>query len=470
MKHNILFAGLVATLTLFGCEGGSDNESNDVTESNYSGVWDRKGYGELIEISNSTATLYQYTVSTCLKVDQGSTDELFDSFGVPALESDDKLIFKSSESQVFNTSFTKITQLPEGCHSQNLLSGPSPETTVEHFIQSFDDYYAFFNERGVSWSEKSNSLLETTSPEMSDQALFSALSDALAGIDDGHVMLTAETQNFRPVKPRGANRVIEESFEQQTEYTDIQEYANHLSDKYTHNLSAYFDDGSVELIDGTYGPSFIAATINDGQVGYLSISNMAFLSTVEDGLDLKSNLDVVDQVFPEFLDQFSSTHAMVVDIRNNSGGMDEVALRMVAYFLSNRQQFGSKFARTAYGEFNHQQAWVEPATDSPYLNPVILITGGATASAAEIFTLAMKSLPQVTQIGESTSGMLSDVLEKELPNGWGIWMANEVYQDINGQSFESIGIEPEQEVLTFSIEAINSGKNPAIELALQLIQ
>lgn len=470
MKRNILFVGLFATLTLQGCGGDSNQESNSVTGSEYSGVWDREGYGELFEITKDTATLYEYTATTCLKVEQGSRDELFSTVGTPTVENGDTLRFNASGTQVFYTSFTKKAELPEHCHAQYLLTDSSPETTVDHFIQSFEDYYAFFNEREVPWPERANSLRQKTSANMSEQALFSVLSEAIADIDDGHVMLSSDTDHFRPVKSRGANRVIEEIFEQQTQYSDIQAYANHLSEKYTHTLFTYFDEDSVEVVDGPYGPSFMASTLNDGQVGYLSISSMAFLSSVEEGVDLESNLDVVDQVFPQLLDGFSTTQALIVDIRSNTGGMDDVALRMAAYFFANRQPFASKFARTPYGDVNHQEAWVEPATDAPYLNPVILITGEATASAAEIFTLAMTSLPQVTQIGEKTSGMLSDVLEKELPNGWQIWVANEVYQDTEGQVFEAVGIVPQYPVSTFSLDAIHAGQNPAVELALQLVQ
>ena len=447
MKFNALFIGIFSTLPLLGCDSDSNNDpgnSNRTGSSAYNGVWDRQGYGEL-----------------------------YQSLGNPTIENTDnpeKLSFRVIEDQVFKSDYSKLQILPQNCQPQNLLTDSSPESTAMFFANSFAEYYAFFNERGITWQENSDNLLQNINQNMSEQDLFLALAETIADIDDGHVMLSSNINDFRPVQARGANRIIEESFAEQSEFTDIQDYANSLSVKYSNALFSYFDEDSVEVIEGRYGPSFIAATINDGQVGYLSITNMAFLTSVEEGLDLTANIEAVDQIFAELFELFSSTESLIIDIRSNTGGMDEVALRMASYFFANQQQIGSKYAKTPLGDFNYQEAWIKPATDSPYLKPVVLITSEATASAAEVFTLAMKSLPQVTHIGETTAGMLSDVLEKQLPNGWDIWLANEVYQDMNGQVFEAIGIQPEKEITTFSLEAINSGKNPAIELAVGLLE
>jgi len=46
--------------------------------------------------------------------------------------------------------------------------------------------------------------------------------------------------------------------------------------------------------------------------------------------------------------------------------------------------------------------------DTHWPGPVILLTTRYTASAAEIFTLAMRELPQVVTLGEPTSGGLSE--------------------------------------------------------------
>jgi len=171
----------------------------------------------------------------------------------------------------------------------------------------------------------------------------------------------------------------------------------------------------------------------------------------------------------DVIDDLSDTQSLIIDLCSTGGGHDEVSIAIAGHFTDQRRLVGSKFARSYLGDTDAVEIWVEPADTTPYLNPVAVIGGVETASAAETFLLTMKSLPQVTLVGESSNGILSDVLEKTLPNGWEIWLANEVYLDIQGQSHEVNGVAPEVEAPVFSLEAIDTGYNPAIDAALQAL-
>ncbi|MNX93502.1 hypothetical protein D3C86_1256850 [compost metagenome] len=48
--------------------------------------------------------------------------------------------------------------------------------------------------------------------------------------------------------------------------------------------------------------------------------------------------------------------------------------------------------------------------------------------------------PNFTKIGSTTEGIFSSTLERKLPNGWEFELSNEVYQDLEGQSYENKGI------------------------------
>jgi C-terminal processing protease CtpA/Prc len=97
-----------------------------------------------------------------------------------------------------------------------------------------------------------------------------------------------------------------------------------------------------------------------------------------------------------------------------------------------------------------------------------MIVGADTASAAEVFAIPMHRLPQVTVIGERTAGILSDILQKPLPNGWFVGLSNEVYLDAQGVSFEGTGLTPDIEVPVFRLEDIEAGIDPALEQALSM--
>jgi C-terminal processing protease CtpA/Prc len=76
--------------------------------------------------------------------------------------------------------------------------------------------------------------------------------------------------------------------------------------------------------------------------------------------------------------------------------------------------------------------------------PLVVLTDDFTVSAAETATMALRALPGTVQIGQPTRGVLSDRLEKVLPNGWTFSLSNEVYMDPKGKIFEGAGVPPDQ--------------------------
>ncbi len=67
-------------------------------------------------------------------------------------------------------------------------------------------------------------------------------------------------------------------------------------------------------------------------------------------------------------------------------------------------------------------------------------------SAAETFAIAMNSLPNVTSVGTSSYGVLSDSLVRALPNGWVFSQSNESYESLEGEQYEVVGVPPDVEV------------------------
>ena len=97
--------------------------------------------------------------------------------------------------------------------------------------------------------------------------------------------------------------------------------------------------------------------------------------------------------------------------------------------------------------------------------PVIVLTSGMTASAAEIFVMAMRVLPHVTVIGEPTSGEHSDMLGRMLPNGWEFTLSNEEYVLAGGEVFERAGVPPEVAVELDPV-ALANGQDVMLNMAL----
>lgn len=83
---------------------------------------------------------------------------------------------------------------------------------------------------------------------------------------------------------------------------------------------------------------------------------------------------------------------------------------------------------------------VPPFSGETHTQPVYVLTTNSTGGAAEVFTLNLAQRPQATVAGHRSSGVLSDVLDRALPNGWTFSLANEVYRSPAGEEFEAIGV------------------------------
>jgi carboxyl-terminal processing protease len=75
----------------------------------------------------------------------------------------------------------------------------------------------------------------------------------------------------------------------------------------------------------------------------------------------------------------------------------------------------------------------------------------------------MRALPQVTHLGQPTSGAFSQILEKELPNGWTIGLSNYIAADHNGNVWEGRGVRPEISVPVVSKAGVFSRHIRAVE-------
>jgi carboxyl-terminal processing protease len=97
------------------------------------------------------------------------------------------------------------------------------------------------------------------------------------------------------------------------------------------------------------------------------------------------------------------------------------------------------------------------------------VTSDITGSAGEIFTLHLRSQPQVTQVGGTTRGALSDQLEKTLGEGWTFTLSSEIYKDSTGFSPEALGVKPDIDFPIFDGADLSTTHALAIQTLLEYI-
>jgi C-terminal processing protease CtpA/Prc len=155
----------------------------------------------------------------------------------------------------------------------------------------------------------------------------------------------------------------------------------------------------------------------------------------------KLEIEGIKTTLQKAMADFDTSKALVLDVRFNGGGKDEVGMEIISNFNEKRRLVFSKKARLKNGYTPNNKVYLEASTQ-PYKKPVFILTSRESASATEIMILSSLLLENVYRIGNHTEGVFSDVMEKALPNGWEVGLSNEVYLDTKGTNYENIGIPP----------------------------
>lgn len=325
---------------------------------------------------------------------------------------------------------------------ENFLIGDdpvnTPENNFEMLWQEFDRWYALFLVKNIDWDELYAIYRPQVTPETTDDALWDIITAMLEHLDDGHVTLEDPRRNRFFASGDSLNKQALKEFDLQL-----------VKEKYLHNRFRVAGDGRM-----LYG------NLNDG-TGYLHI------------MDFEGDFPHSPEPWAEDIDpiisQFKDVEGMIVDIRNNGGGGDGNAHRIAGAFADQRRFVYTVQTRNGpkHSDFDAPRKWyVQPSGKTQFTGPVVLLTDRWSASAAEIFSLLMVSLPHVTHIGDTTAGDFSDIsFGRFLPNGWTYKMPIQLYLLPDGRSLEGIGTAPE--FLIKNTEAdIAAGNDKALEFAM----
>jgi carboxyl-terminal processing protease len=466
-KLHLIGVTLVCLMVLNNCDSRvSDTEKNPF--SRLQGIWEHTGYGDVYVIGKKRATIYQYTRATCLQSAKLNKKE-FGELLIDVMVQDNGAAFTaiSPDMSAFRLHFSRLEALPEVCSEEKRITAFEPEKIFEHVWHNFNDYYAFFKERGVDWQAQYAALRNRVHEGMSKRVLFIILRKLLAPIDDGHVYLESRSEEFSPEKPRGVDAIFNKGFKRQSKFDKYRKYISAQKTRYREILGNYLDKSSVHHAGGASGNLVTWGKINR-RVGYLLVKSMSSISTKRKASSL-DDVRAVQEIMDRVMGDLRDTHAMIIDVRFNGGGDDAVSLAIANRFTDKRRLAITKTTRSYRGETPRREAYLMPEGDTPYLRPVAVIAGPDSASATEIFVMAMRALPQVTQIGEHTNGILSDELYKSLPKGWKFSLSNEVYYDYLGVNHEVKGIIPHIEAPVFSLKDLETGHNSALEAALKAL-
>ena len=131
---------------------------------------------------------------------------------------------------------------------------------------------------------------------------------------------------------------------------------------------------------------------------------------------------------------------LVLDLRNNPGGVLEAAVAVADAFLNSGVIVSAK-GRTAESKFEMN------ATPGDELNgaPIVVLVNGGSASAAEIVAGALKDHHRATLMGRTTFGKGSVQTVMPLDHGRALKLTTSLYYTPSGVSINHRGIAPDIE-------------------------
>ncbi|MGH8083317.1 MAG: S41 family peptidase [Lysobacter sp.] len=419
------------------------------------GLWFVPGYGMALDLKQSKAELYHYAGGLCWRdpvVPEALLIQQFIPYYGRSQHPRDFAFALSPESTQLHAQ--AATALPASCAAGIDRSSALYQFDAATF--ALRDYYAFAGERGVDWSRRIARLRPSAAVARSPTELRAIFTELLRGLDDAHTGISGEIDGhkFAIESERGYTfrRLREIHARQSTSKTFFEWLPDWLAEQRRQADGLLLPGTRKELLDG----KLVWGRL-EGNVGYLQIAQMMEFGKeglAEDRRLIGENLD-------KALLDLQGTDSLVLDIAHNIGGSDEVSNEIAARFADRSRLAYTKHAIAATA-VRPQPFRAEPRGQAQYRKPVYLLTSELTASAAEVFGLLMRSLPNVLQVGQPTQGVFSDALFKALPNGWHLTLSNEVYRDSRGEVFEGRGLPPDLAIAVYPAQDFDNGYRKAL--------
>ena len=324
--------------------------------------------------------------------------------------------------------------------SCQLFLGPDPDMSPEGVLYSlwkdFNEMHAYIqirmdrNKNFASWEEAYEHYNERLSKNEID--LFYACSGLLGELADPHVSMYAPGGYFYSLDSSYYTYRQGASF-----YGEKNEFIN-LMKRYLKDEGTMMDDDIL-----FYG-NFISAP----DIGYIYISRFVDPQNSTDSYGWVENIDkIMDNLH-------SSTSAIIVDVRYNTGGIIPVMEYIAACFASKQANYLMASTKNGPGpnDFSTPLTFRVTPSKRPYTKPVIVLTNKASMSASEWFTYAMRKQDHVTHVGTSTAGAFSIQTTRPMINGWYYSISSHKVTDLDGYCYEGFGIRPHVEITGRSLD------------------
>lgn len=477
--------GFVLVLFLWNCKS-----ENAAAENEIDGVWKSVGYGRIANIEDGEFALADVTAISCMPLMEGNISD----FGNKLKLQNDTLSLKDG---INNYLFIRIEEAPAACQndSQEYATNQSnvndPEYNFEVLWHTFKDHYAYFDLRNVDPEKMYEEYRPRVTSKTTKAELFLVLYEMLESFNDGHIDISATDEiedaasELYQAKKANEEAKLEKDSNEPVKRLYNQGVARQVSEKYIPEGKA-LKGGNLRWGMLKNNTGYLQINQMMGMAEYGINDTLSFtpywtayfekLETAEN--DFEDEMNGISNALDIIMKDLQNSDALVIDLRFNGGGKDEVGMAVLARLNEKERIVFTKKGKLGEG-YTPVNNVIQTGSANAYSKPVYLLIGPESASATEIMTLSSLSLPNIKRIGSNTEGVFSDVLDRTLPNGWEFGLSSEVYLDLKGNNYEGIGIAPDFEIgyerdtqkfLKKVVSDITKGRDLSIQKALDLIE
>lgn len=319
----------------------------------------------------------------------------------------------------------------------------TPETNFEILWKDFDEHYSLFEVRNRDWDSIYIAYRPEINAKTSDEELWEVFKDMVSYLDDSHTFILNPQENFDKEIHLFTSGSEENDLAEDTFSLDL------IEDKYLENIKRITD--AEEEVIKSY------AKIKNENIGYIYLNSME-----------SDNLDFIDTM----LNNLKNTEAIILDLRNNSGGSDVLAAKIAGRFATSEKLIYTIEEKNGpnHDDFNDKINYYSKKEGNEFYDkPLVVLTDKITVSAAEILLLHLNSFDQVTQIGNTTAGDFSDAsMRRFLPNGWQYQYSIFKFLLPNETSLDGVGHIPDI-LITNSVNDIKNEEDKVLEKAIAYV-
>lgn len=341
----------------------------------YDGKWHIKAFGIYLIINRSRVTSYQIINDIIMEFPIIHGKIKNNKLTTDMVELDVSLnrnnLYLSSPSLELNYIATKSDLNVILLNPKNA----SADDIFQLFWHTFKHHYAFFDMYQVDWQNIYNTYKHHFNNNMDKNTVYKTLCEMVEGLNDDHITISMGDSEYSP-------------------YVNLPQW-----------WQAETVKSLVSVIDQYYVTDIVylaRRSIRYGQLdthtGYINIAIMAADSNIDNAVDISN------QAFSQAIQALGHKSHLVLDLRFNRGGYDQVAKSLCRYFTNTPIDVYMK--ETKYGESytDMEIHSIQPHPSLTYKGKVYLLISNATVSASEVFAHSMNQVKDIMVVGEPTAG------------------------------------------------------------------